>query len=67
MIRTNKRFKEVSEAAERYKELWKVERVFRDVKDLFKVSPIWHRKSIKGHIYACFLSLVIGSILKEKL
>jgi transposase len=68
VIRTNKKFAFSKEAIERYKELWRIERIFRDLKDLLEISPVYHQdeKRIKGHVYACFLSLLVGFMLNRK-
>lgn len=48
----------------RYKELWMVERLFRDAKTLLKTRPIFHKRdeTIRGHVFCTFLALVL---LKE--
>ena len=48
----------------RYKELWMVERLFRDAKTLLKTRPIFHKRdeTIRGHVFCTFLGLVL---LKE--
>jgi len=54
----------VTEVALRYKDLWMVERVFRDTKTLLKTRPIHHKRdeTIRGHVFCTFLALVL---LKE--
>lgn len=49
------------EAAKRYKELWRVERLFRDTKSLLDTRPIFHRfdATILGHVFVSFLALVV--------
>lgn len=49
------------EVALRYKELWQVERVFREVKSVLETRPIYHKydSTIKGHVFCSFLALVI--------
>jgi hypothetical protein len=67
VVRTNRKFIHLKEAYERYKELWQVEQTFKDIKNLFKISPVYHTNThrIKGHIYACFLSMLIGFVLRR--
>jgi hypothetical protein len=45
----------------KYKELWQVERVFRDVKTLLETRPIFHKHdyTIRGHVFCSFLALVL--------
>ena len=52
------------QVALRYKELWMVERLFRDAKTLLKTRPIFHKRdeTIRGHVFCTFLALVL---LKE--
>ena len=53
----------------KYKELWRVERVFRDVKSLLETRPIFHQKdqTIRGHIFCSFLALVLRKELDRRL
>lgn len=45
----------------RYKELWRVERLFRDTKSLLRTRPIFHKldETIRGHVFCSFLALVL--------
>jgi len=54
----------VAQVALRYKELWMVERLFRDTKTLLKTRPVFHKRdeTIRGHVFCTFLGLVL---LKE--
>ncbi|HPI33404.1 MAG TPA: IS1634 family transposase [candidate division Zixibacteria bacterium] len=49
------------EVARRYKELWRVERLFRDTKSLLDTRPIFHHldATILGHVFVSFLALAI--------
>jgi transposase len=53
----------------KYKELWRVERVFRDVKSLLDTRPIFHQKdqTIRGHVFCSFLALVLRKELDRRL
>ena len=44
-----------------YKDLWRVERVFRDLKDVLRLRPIYHWRAdrVRGHIFVCFLALYL--------
>ena len=57
------------ELALKYKELWRVERVFRDVKSLLDTRPIFHQKdqTIRGHVFCSFLALVLRKELDRRL
>lgn len=63
VLRTNTALP-VAQVALRYKELWMVERLFRDTKTLLKTRPIFHKRdeTIRGHVFCTFLGLVL---LKE--
>jgi transposase len=63
VLRTNMTLP-VDQVALRYKELWVVERLFRDTKTLLKTRPIFHKRdeTIRGHVFCTFLGLVL---LKE--
>jgi len=53
----------------KYKELWQVERVFRDVKTMLHTRPIYHQKNenIRGHVFCSFLALVLRKELERRL
>ncbi len=53
----------------KYKQLWRVERVFRDTKSLLKTRPIFHKydRTIRGHVFCSFLALVLREELERQL
>ena len=53
----------------KYKELWQVERIFRDVKTLLHTRPVYHQKdeNIRGHVFCSFLALVLRKELERRL
>jgi transposase len=57
------------EVALKYKELWQVEHVFRDVKSIVDTRPVYHQKdeNITGHIFCSFLALVLRKELERRL
>jgi transposase len=57
------------QAALKYKELWQVEQVFRDMKSVLDTRPIFHRldETIRGHVFCSFLALVIRKELDRRL
>jgi len=60
VLRTNTALA-TSAVALRYKELWRVERLFRDTKSLVRTRPIYHKldETIRGHVFCSFLALVV--------
>jgi transposase len=53
----------------KYKELWQVEYVFRDLKSSFNTRPIFHQRdeTILGHVFCSFLALVLRKELERLL
>ena len=53
----------------KYKQLWQVERVFRDVKSMLETRPIFHQRddTIRGHVFCSFLALVLRKELEGHL
>lgn len=58
-----------SKVALKYKELWQVERVFRDLKSMFDTRPVYHKldETIRGHVFCTFLALVLRKELERRL
>ena len=57
------------EVALKYKELWQVERSFRDLKTMFETRPVFHQRgdTIRGHVFCSFLALVLRKELQHRL
>ena len=53
----------------KYKELWQVERVFRDIKSMLETRPVYHHndESIAGHVFCSFLALLLRKELEQRL
>ena len=53
----------------KYKELWQVEHVFRDVKSVLETRPVFHQRdeTIRGHVFCSFLALVLRKELERRL
>jgi transposase len=53
----------------KYKELWQVEQVFRDMKSVLDTRPIFHQRdeTIRGHVFCSFLALVLRKELDRRL
>jgi len=52
----------------RYKELWQVEHIFRDLKSILETRPIYHKvdETIRGHVFCSFLALVLRKELDRR-
>jgi len=57
------------QVALKYKELWQVEHVFRDMKSILETRPVFHRKdeTIRGHVFCSFLALTLRKELQQRL
>ena len=57
------------QVALKYKELWQVEQVFREVKSVLETRPIFHKcdQTIRGHVFCSFLALVLRKELDRRL
>jgi len=53
----------------KYKQLWQVERAFRDIKSILETRPVYHQRdeNIKGHVFCSFLALVLRKELEQRL
>ena len=53
----------------KYKELWQVEHVFRDIKSVLETRPVFHQRdeNIRGHVFCSFLALVLRKELEQRL
>jgi len=53
----------------RYRELLKVEQIFRTTKSILETRPIYHQKdaAIRGHVFCSFLALVLRKRLEDRL
>lgn len=57
------------QVALKYKELWQVEQVFRNIKSILETRPIFHKRdeTIRGHVFCSFLALVLRKELDRRL
>ena len=57
------------QVALKYKELWQVEQVFRDLKSVLETRPVYHQRdeNIRGHVFCSFLALVLRKELDRRL
>jgi len=58
-----------AQVALKYKQLWMVERIFRDMKSVIETRPIFHKRdeTIRGHVFCSFLALVLRKELEQAL
>lgn len=65
---TNTNFS-AAQVAIKYKQLWQVEQVFRDVKSVLETRPVYHQRdeNIRGHVCCSFLALVLRKELDRRL
>ena len=58
-----------AEVALKYKELWRVEQLFRSIKSILATRPIYHKcdETIRGHVFCSFLALVLLKGLYKEL
>ena len=68
VLRTNTTLS-ASETALRYKDLWMVEHVFRNMKSNLFTRPIFHKRNdtITGHVFCSFLALVLLRELQRRM
>lgn len=68
VLRTNMNLS-AERVALKYKELWQVEQVFRDVKSVLDTRPVFHKRdeTIRGHVFCSFLALVLRKELDRRL
>jgi transposase len=57
------------QVAVKYKELWQVEQVFRDVKSILETRPVYHQRdeNIRGHVFCSFLALALRKELDRRI
>jgi transposase len=68
VLRTNTAL-DSAEVALKYKQLWRVEEIFRSAKSLLDTRPIFHKcdETIRGHVFCSFLALVLRKALQDRL
>jgi len=52
-----------------YKQLWEIERVFRDVKHVVEIRPVYHHLDdrIRAHVLICFIAMVLVRVAERTL
>lgn len=68
VLRTNSKLTTLSIALA-YRQLWKVEAIFRTAKSILETRPIYHQTdaAIAGHLFCSFLALLLRKELDERL
>jgi Transposase DDE domain len=68
ILRTNTKLDTLSVALA-YRQLWRVEQIFRTAKAILETRPIYHQSdaAIAGHLFCSFLALVLRKELDERL
>ena len=68
VLRTNSKLNTLSVALA-YRELWKVEAIFRSAKAILETRPIYHQSdvTIAGHLFCSFLALLLRKELDKRL
>ena len=68
VLRTNSKLPALSVALT-YRQLWKVEAIFRTAKAILETRPIFHQSdaAIAGHLFCSFLALLLRKELDERL
>lgn len=68
VLRTNTTLA-TADVALKYKDLWRVEAIFRTMKSLLETRPIYHHldETIRGHVFCSFLALVLRKALEDRL
>lgn len=69
VLRTNALELSPEEIALAYRDLWRVERAFREPRSTLDLRPVFHwtERRVRGHIFVCFLALVLESALRRLL
>jgi transposase len=69
VLRSNWDQASAEELALRYKDLWRVEAIFRAAKTTLQTRPIYHRadETILGHVFCSFLALLLMNELERRL
>jgi transposase len=68
ILRTNSKLSTLSVALA-YRQLWRVEAIFRPAKSILETRPIYHQcdAAIAGHLFCAFLALALRKELDERL
>lgn len=61
LVSTSSRKLDAAEVVAGYKQLWAIERVFKDMKNTLDIRPVYHRLDdrIRSHILICWLAMIL--------
>jgi transposase len=61
LISTSSRKLDAADVVAGYKQLWEIERVFKDLKHTLDIRPVYHRLDdrIRSHVLLCFLAMIL--------
>lgn len=68
VLQTNKEWS-AEQVALKYKQLWQIEYLFRDLKSILQTRPVFHKcdETIRGHVFCSFLALALRKELQRRL
>lgn len=57
------------EVMEDYKNLWKIEQAFREIKSFIEVRPLYHHREnrVRAHVFICVLAFLLEALIERKL
>ena len=68
LVSTSNMALDAADVAIGYKQLFEIERVFRDMKNVLEIRPVYHRLDdrIRSHILICWMAMVLVRYAEEK-
>jgi len=68
LVSTSNMALDAADVAMGYKQLFEIERVFRDMKNVLEIRPVYHRLDdrIRSHILICWMAMVLVRYAEEK-
>jgi transposase len=68
LVSTSNMGLDAADVAMGYKQLFEIERVFRDMKNVLEIRPVYHRLDdrIRSHILICWMAMVLVRYAEEK-
>jgi len=69
LVSTSNGALDAADVAMGYKQLFEIERVFRDMKNVLEIRPVYHRLDdrIRSHILICWMAMVLVRFAEEAL
>lgn len=69
LVSTSNMALDAADVAMGYKQLFEIERVFRDMKNVLEIRPVYHRLDdrIRSHILICWMAMVLVRFAEEAL